>query len=628
MKKIIPILLIVVLTASIVTSLFPVVKAVTFAYGGVAQNSPSWNFTPTLSFSIPKGAILYDAGNFNLGFVANVETGGLQLQTGICSVFYTASWESNQPIELYNVTLATPENLAGDLSGITTGLLQYFFHTIDLTNVPLGSQQITVTVVGGGYYLPLTTEYYTVYTTASFSLDFTIKAAPSSTPAQNGTSWNLQTVSAYGAGEPENVESTGILSDCPIAVDSNGVPHVAYMAYTSTADFMEYATWNGISWSTQTVNIGTQLYSLALDGNDTPGLVYEGLNGLMYAASTGANWTIQNVDPNGASFATLAFDSAGNPHIGYDSGTTIKYASWTGSSWQIQTVTNLAATAGAGQLYLAFDESTPYIMYGYSPYDNGTDVVQLAIGKSAGWNIQTIPLPSPIGGFGNMILDSKGDPHLISAQTNVNNTSVSTLFYVSWSGTSWTEQKVASNIPLQINGPDTNYVGSLALDAQNNPHITYTSSGYVMYASWTGKSWNIQFVQNATGYFVATEPGFLALDSSGNPHISFYGPIVSGADYNQGVPILAIVDVMYATVKEASPTSAVQKQPSSISNPLIIVLVAVLAVAVALSLMLFRRNRKKQVTDGKTLSLGEQSIFILRHERFSCTVKPYCVKLL
>jgi hypothetical protein len=615
MNKIIPILLIVVLTASIVTSLFPLVKAVTFTYGGVAQNSPSWNFTPALSFSIPKGAVLYDAGNFNLGFVANVETGGLQLQTGICSVSYAASWESNQPTELYNVTLATPENIAGDLSGITTGLPQYFFHTIDLTNVPPGSQQITVTVEGGGYLLPLTTEYYTVYTTASFSLDFTIKAAPSATPAENSTSWNLQTVSADGLSS----------ASCPIAVDSNGVPHVAYTAYTTTVqtmgggpatvlpDFVEYATWNGISWSTQTIGIGTQVYSLTFDTNNTPSLVYEGLNGLMYATSIGGNWTIQNVDSNGASFAALTFDSAGNPHIAYDSGTTVnyvsyttvKYASWTGSSWQIQTVDNLPANvpAYAAAVYLAINQSnTPYIMYGYSPYENGTDVVQLAIGKNAGWDTQTISLSSPISGFGNMVLDSKGYPHFISAQASVNNTEVDTLFYVSWNGTGWTEQEVASNIPLEVNGED---IGSVALDAQNNPHISYATPDRLMYASWTGKSWSIQFVQTAAGYVGSTEPVFLALDSSGNPHISFWGPVVSGADYSQGVPILSIVDVMYATVKEASPASAVQKQPSSIPNPLIIIIVAIIAAVVAASLLLYGRNHKKHLSAENSLNLKE-----------------------
>jgi hypothetical protein len=315
----------------------------------------------------------------------------------------------------------------------------------------------------------------------------------------------------------------------------------------------------------------------------------------------------------------MAYDSV--TIVNYVTWTTVKYASLTGSSWQIQTVDNLPANVAAGQLYLALNQSnTPYIMYGYSPYDNGTELIRLANGKSGGWNIQNVTLPSPIGGFGNMVLDSKGYPHLISAQTNVNNTSVSALFYVSWNGTGWTAQQVASNIALQINDAD---IGSVALDAQNNPHITYTSNGYVMYASWTGKSWNIQTVG---GNASATEPGFLALDSSGNPHISFCGPVVSGADYSQGVPLLSIVDVMYTTVKEVFPPSVGQKQSSSMPNPLIIVLVAVIAAVVAVSLLLYRRSRKKQVSDEKTLSLKEsgQPISSLRHERPSCTVKPHC----
>ena len=139
----------------------------------------------------------------------------------------------------------------------------------------------------------------------------------------------------------------------------------------------------------------------------------------MYATWAGSNWTLQTIDPNGASFAALAFDSAGNPHIAYDNGTTVKYASWTGSSWQIQIVDNVTAPAVGFQVYLALNQNNiPYIMYGYSSSDNGKEVVQLAIGNSTGWNIQTIPLPSPISGFGNMVLDSKGYPHLISGQNN------------------------------------------------------------------------------------------------------------------------------------------------------------------------------------------------------------------
>ena len=366
----------------------------------------------------------------------------------------------------------------------------------------------------------------------------------------------------------------GNIANCPIALDSNGVPHVAY---ASSAAMVEYATWNGISWSTQSVDLGS-IYSIVFDNSNTPHLVYAGSEGLMYATWAGSNWTLQTVDPNGASFAALAFDSASNPHIAYDNGTTVKYASWTGSSWQIQIVDNVTAPAVGLQVYLALNQSNiPYIMYGYSSSDNGKEVVQLAIGNYIGWNIQTIPLPSPISGFGNMVLDTKGYPHLISSQNNVNNTSVSDLFYVSWNGTGWTTQKVASNIPLKINAPNLNWmdIGSVALDAKNNPHITYTTTtGKVMYASRTSNSWDIQPVGGNTS---ATEPGFLALDSSGDPHISFYVSVVSYYGYAN---LNYIVNVMYATAKEPFPRSVGQIF-------IIIILGAVIAAVVAVSLLLY-----------------------------------------
>ena len=179
------------------------------------------------------------------------------------------------------------------MEGGITSLQGALFFAIDLTHVPLGAQQVTVTVGGAGYAFWYPT-YNTFYNSGSFSLDFTIEAAPS--PTQNSTSWNLQTVNADG---PAGANS-------PIAVDSNGVPHIAYISYPS---FIEYETWSNVGWSTQTVDIGTQVYSLALDSNNTPHLVYE-WNGLMYATGEGSNWTTQTVDPNGASAAALAFDSS------------------------------------------------------------------------------------------------------------------------------------------------------------------------------------------------------------------------------------------------------------------------------------------------------------------------------
>jgi hypothetical protein len=295
---------------------------------------------------------------------------------------------------------------------------------------------------------------------------------------------------------------------------------------------------------------------------------------------------LQTVDPNGASFAALAFDSSGNPHIAYGNGTIIKYASWAGSSWQIRNVDAVSAF----QLSLAFNQrDIPYILYGYSSSDD-SNIVRLAIGNNTGWNIQTIALPSPISGFGNMVLDSKGYPHFISAQNNILNYSVvSSLFYLSWNGTGWSTREITSNAMLVIDSPSINwmYVGSVALDSNSNPHVTYTTTaGKVMYASWTNNSWNISSVE---GYTSASEPGFLALDSNGSPHISFFGPLVMSYGYAN---LIRVFDVVHATA-----LLPVVAEPNPTPEPFPVVPVAgvsvAVAVVVAVAAVVYLKKRKR-----------------------------------
>jgi hypothetical protein len=543
-----------------------------FSYGGnFSVNNP-----PTISFSIANGVTLYSLGHFNVAFTTAIGSPESLQSFGISlySVSYQASWEGKKTTQVYHWSINNPANLSDDDPNPQGG----FFYAIDLTHVPQGLQQVEVTAIGGGYIFGGNT-FYTFSSNASSSISFNISAPPSPTPTQTNSYWNLQTVGANGAG------GVGDLGTCPIAVDSNEIPHVAY---TASGSLVDYATWNGIGWSTQSVDTG-YLYSLELDRNDVPHLVYGGSVGLMYATATGSNWTTQTVDPSGASFATLAFDSTGNAHVAYDNGTTIRYASWTGSNWQIQTVDTVNASyAVPFQMSLALDQiNTPYLLYGYSPSDNEV-VVKLAIGNDAGWGLQTISLPTPIAGYGNLILDSKAYPHFISAQNTLltNNTMVNTLFYVSWNGTGWSTQTVASDVPLLINGPDTNWVviGSFALDSHDYPHITFTTNdGKVMYASWTGNSWNIESVE---GNNLATKPAFVVLDSSGNPHISFQGSVVSYYGY---ADLYSIVNIMYATKLMNSATT-----PSPIVPTLLIVAVTVTVVAVAaVGLLVYFKKRKR-----------------------------------
>ena len=243
-------------------------------------------------------------------------------------------------------------------------------------------------------------------------------------------------------------------------------------------------------------------------------------------------------------------------------------------------------------------------MYGYqSTYTDATtrtnrttETIEIAVGNSSGWSFQTPTLPLPISGYGNMILDSQGYPHFICSQDTLPYTypTVRNLIYVSWDGTAWNTQTVASNVQVQIYGPDTNWanIGFLAFDSHDNPHITYTTSnGEAMYASLTGKAWSIHEVGTNSS---AISPGFLAVDSSGNPHIIYYGPVNTYTGYGS---MIFISNITYATATEPISTSPTTAGNNAVQNtfelPLIFVTTAIV-VAIVLALLIYVKHKKTQ----------------------------------
>ena len=149
-------------------------------------------------------------------------------------------------------------------------------------------------------------------------------------------SWNIQTVD-------ENAYTVG--GACPIALDSKGLPHIAYTNVRVESDrhqtpLVMYANWNGTVWKTQQIALGNAL-SLVLDFNDHPHILYKRSGKpLMYDSWTGSEWNIQTVDPNstGGFSGLVALDSYGNPHVAYTDGITVKYAVLNVEEWSVQTV--------------------------------------------------------------------------------------------------------------------------------------------------------------------------------------------------------------------------------------------------------------------------------------------------
>jgi hypothetical protein len=585
MNKIFSLLLTLTITTTIsLTAFFPVaVDGAEFnpSYGGSMESTDMRN-KPVVTFSLENNTVIYKLGNFNVGFTADITFPDYQtLMVALYSVSYKTSWQNN-PTFVYQWSINDPSNPSDD----DVNPLQSLFYAIDLTNVPEGPQHIEVTVNGGGYVSDLVHTYWTVSTTVSSTFNFNISTPPTPTLSPPTQAWHSQIIDSKVAAR--------YLGNCPIVVDSNNAPHIAYTKRVNEkTTFVMYASWNHSFWSTQTIASGA-IQGLVLDANDNPHLLCGEGSRLTYAAWTGTKWVIQSLDTSSKnSFGAIALDSSGKPHVAYNDGNALKLASWTDNNWSTRTIDSLGAPAVL-QFSLAFDKNNiPYLLYGYYiPYESKTDnivhytkIVKIAIGNASSWSIQTIPLQSPISGYGNIVLDSKGFPHFIYAQNESTRDfpALDTVCYCSWNGTIWSTQNVDSNVSLVIN---TN-IGFLTLDSYDNPHITYTTADGAIYASRTGNKWNIQTVETEP---LASYSGFLALDSNGNPYISYLGPVQWS-----GYFFLAMGPVVYATRMNPIPTQT----PIVVLNPiqnnseiLLIIVVVVASAVITVSIMLFRRRRK------------------------------------
>ncbi len=386
-------------------------------------------------------------------------------------------------------------------------------------------------------------------------------------PVHASPTWNVQTLDT-------NTPDLG--GYCPIVLDSNGYPHIAYTS--NDLGGVVYASWNGSGWNIQKVANGTA-FDLAVDANNNPYILYDGLTGgLMYATWTGTNWASQTVDKNGGA-GSIALDSAGNPHIAYFVGDNIEYAGWTGTDWNTQTVDTVKTPF---RISLAINSNnTAYLLYSL------TDEVELAVQNNSGWSIQSVA--SNMDSLGNLALDSKGYPHFIYSQDYTNYTGYHsiniTIMYASWNGATWNTQQVVSNVSEGGIGDSTGIytMASLALDSRDNPHIVYVTSapedtadwGFLAYASWTGKTWNTQTVNSS----IVVQSCNLAIDRNGNPHISLVG-VVQGSQAEELTGAYSwIAPVMYATTTEQATFPSVPEFQSI--QPLVIgVLVAVAVVAI------------------------------------------------
>lgn len=317
-----------------------------------------------------------------------------------------------------------------------------------------------------------------------------------------------------------------------IKLDSSGKPHISY--YDPDKRDLRYASWTGSEWEIQTVDTSGdvgQFSSLALDSRDNPHISYFDFTNrdLKYARRTGVGWDIETVEHTTAAgyFSSIALDSAGSAHIAFFEKTgegvlwsegDLKYAKRTSSGWDVQTVD----TEGNTGFFASIDvdsRDNPHIAYFANVEFDKVDL-KYARQADSGWEVQTVDSEGRGGTYASLALDSRDNPRVAYQFRRGGKTIGASLNYARRTGSEWEIGVV----------DDTGWgrePASLALDRNDNPHITYIigSGGDLKYFWFTGSEWKNQTIPTVApllGFDVIGRNAPIAVDKSGNIHVAYF----------------------------------------------------------------------------------------------------------
>jgi|GEM_PF-3008091 len=126
------------------------------------------------------------------------------------------------------------------------------------------------------------------------------------------------------------------------------------------------------------------------------------------------------------------------------------------------------------------------------------NVISSTTASNVQWSQQTVDTGGSFGPI-SLAVDAQNNPHVAYNGQN------GMMYYTSWDGQKWSRQDV-----VQRGNPD-----QLVLDSNGDPIILYKSQDGARYlASWNGQNWVFQTVPGGCRFS-------LALDSSGTPHLAF-----------------------------------------------------------------------------------------------------------
>ncbi len=150
-------------------------------------------------------------------------------------------------------------------------------------------------------------------------------------------------------------------------------------------------------------------------------------------------------------------------------------------------------------------DGTIYVAYG----DKNLYLAKKMAG-SVDWVIEIVDSASQVGGYASLALDSNNNPH-ISYQDRTNYE----LKYARYDGSSW---------HIEVAGSQGGYLAtgtSIALDSNNRPHIAYFDdhTDRLFYAHFNGTAWQYATIATLYSAYISYLHPSIALDSNDRPHV-------------------------------------------------------------------------------------------------------------